>query len=381
MYPTTTEFKAAVVSDHIVVSKAEVWTDDTRLSELDIESGIVQISTASAIRRTCTVNLITNRTSDNLVPDNQFDLLTPFGNELHLFRGIKFDDGSTEYIPLGVFVITEVNVSDTNDGVTIEVNGEDRSLIVSRNKWTSPYQVASAALETAITALLVNRYPEAKTSFPTTNVTINQVVLGVEKDNDPWQDAVELCQLVGYDLFFDATGVAIMKQFPTLEGTAAVATFIEGEGTTVLSLNRNISTKETYNGVIYYVEGTNVSTPIRVEVWDEDSSSPTYRYGKFGQVPIFVDSNVLSTSAQAITAATLLLNTYIGAQENINWEGIVNPALDVQDIVYVKSNGSKVDRLVILDSLTIPLSPTESMSASARTVRLVAAGETVLVGE
>lgn len=377
MFPTSAEFRTAIQTSHTVVSKAEIWNTDQKLAEIDIESGTVEISTSNAIRRTCKVNLITDRTSDNLVPDNQFDLLNPFGNEIRLYRGVRFSSGTDEYVPLGVFVITDVSISDTNDGVSIEVSGEDRSLIVSRNKWTSPYQLVTGTLESSITALLTNRYPEVVTSFPTTNVTINQVILGAENDNDPWKDAVEICELVGFDLFFDATGIVTMKQFPTLDGTSPIATFVEGEGTTVTSLNRSISTKETYNGVIYYVEGSNVSTPIRVEVWDEDSSSPTYRYGKFGQVPTFVNTNLVSTSAAAIIAATLLLNTYIGAQETINWEGLVNPALDVQDIVYVKSVGAKVDRIVILDNLTIPLSPNEVMSAAARTVRLVEANESI----
>jgi hypothetical protein len=378
MFPTSANFRTAISTNHIVISKAEIWNTDQKLAEIDIESGTVEISTTNAIRRTCKVNLVTDRTTNNLVPDNQFDLLNPFGNEIRLYRGVRFADGTDEYVPLGVFVITDVSISDTNEGVFIEVSGEDRSLIISRNKWTSPYQLVTGTLESSITALLANRYPEVVTSFPTTNVTINQVILGVENDNDPWKDAVEICELVGFDLFFDATGVVTMKQFPTLDGTSPIATFIEGEGTTVTSLNRSISTKETFNGVIYYVEGSNVSTPIRVEVWDEDSSSPTYRYGKFGQVPTFVTTNLLSTSSAAITAATLLLNTYIGAQETINWEGLVNPALDVQDIVYVKSVGAKVDRIVILDNLTIPLSPNEVMSATARTVRLVEANETII---
>jgi hypothetical protein len=377
MFPTSADFRTAISANHIVVSKAEIWSVDQKLAEIDIESGTVEISTSNAIRRTCSVNLITDRTNNNLVPNNQFDLLNPFGNEIRLYRGVRFQDGTDEYVPLGVFVITDVSISDTNDGVSIEVSGEDRSLIVSRNKWTSPYQLVSGTLESSITALLLNRYPEAVTSFPTTNVTINQVILGAENDNDPWKDAVEICELVGFDLFFDATGIVTMKQFPTLDGTSPIATFVEGEGTTVTSLNRSISTKETYNGVIYYVEGSNVSTPIRVEVWDEDSGSPTYRFGKFGQVPTFINTNLVSTSAAAITAATLLLNTYIGAQETINWEGLVNPALDVQDIVYVKSIGAKVDRIVILDNLSIPLSPSETMSAAARTVRLVDADESV----
>lgn len=377
MFPTSANFRTAISTNHIVVSKAEIWSVDQKLAEIDVESGTVEISTSNAIRRTCTVNLITDRTNNNLVPDNQFDLLNPFGNEIRLYRGVRFQDGTDEYVPLGVFVITDVSISDSNDGVSIELSGEDRSLIVSRNKWTSPYQLATGTLESSITALLLNRYPEVVTSFPTTNVTINQVILGAENNNDPWKDAVEICELVGFDLFFDATGTVTMRQFPTLDGTSPVATFIEGEGTTITSLNRSISTKETYNGVIYYVEGSNVSTPIRIEVWDEDSGSPTYRYGKFGQVPTFVSTNLLSTSAAAITAATLLLNTYIGAQETINWEGLVNPALDVQDIVYVKSIGAKVDRIVILDNLSIPLSPNEVMSAAARTVRLVDADESI----
>jgi len=376
MYPTSDEFREAIATSHIAVSKAEVWSGENRLyEELYIESGTVEVNTSSAVRRTCQVTLITDRTDENLVPDNQFDLLTPFGNELRLYRGVEFNDGTREYVPLGVFVITDVNISDKNEGVIIELTGEDRALIISRNKWTSPFQVTSGALETAIENLLENRYPGVIVALPTTNVTVNQIILGTEKDNDPWQDAVELCQLVGFDLFFDPTGTVVMKQFPTLDGTSPIATFVEGSGTTVTALNRNLSTKETFNGVIYYVEGTNVSSPIRVEVWDEDPSSPTYRYGKFGQVPTFVDSNVLSSSAAAITAATLLLNTYIGAQEKINWEGIVNPALDVQDIVYVKTEGAKVDRIVILDSLSIPLSSTEPMTATARTVRLVSSGE------
>jgi hypothetical protein len=146
-------------------------------------------------------------------------------------------------------------------------------------------------------------------------------------------------------------------------------------------LNRTISTRETYNGVIYIIEGAEVPVPIRVEVFDEDSTSPTYRFGKFGEVPIFVNSNLLRTEAEAIIAASSLLNLYIGAQETISWNSLVDPTLDVQDVVYIKAEGAKVDRVVIIDSLSIPLTPEASMSAVARTVRVVATGEEVVIGQ
>lgn len=380
MYPSSAAFKAEVRTDHIAVSKAEVWASDQKLQEINISDGNVKIDSGSAVRRTCDVTLTTGRESDNLVPDSDFDLLTPFGNELRLYRGVQYADGTKEYVPLGVFVITDVAISDTNEGVEIKLLGEDRSIRVSRAKWTQPYQMTSGTLEASLSALLKSRFPDAEISFPTTNVTVNQVLLGAENDNDPWKDAVEIAELVGFDLFFDQNGVVQMKQFPTLDGSVVVALFTEGQGTTITQLNRTISTKQTYNGVIYTIEGSDVATPIRVEAWDEDSSSPTYRFGVFGEVPAFVTTSLLATESEAVRAAASLLNTYIGSQEVVNWDSLVDPSLDVQDVVYVKSNGAKVDRLVIIDSLTIPLKPESSMQADARTVRVVTVGEEVIVG-
>ena len=380
MYASSAALKTAILTDHIVISKAEVWASDQKLQEINISEGTVQVDARSAVRRTCEITLITDRETTNLVPDNDFDLLTPFGNELRLYRGVQYSNGTEEYVPLGVFVIIEVAISDTNDGVKIQLKGEDRSIRISRAKFTAPYQMVAGTLESSLTALLQNRYPDVETAFPTTNVSITNIVLGTEQDNDPWKDAVEIAELVGFDLYFDQNGVARMNQFPTLDGSVVVATFVEGDGTTVTSLNRTISTKSTYNGVIYTIEGTEVATPIRVEVWDEDPASPTYRFGVFGEVPVFIETSLVATQAEAISAAISLLNIYVGSQEVINWESLVDPTLDAQDVVYVKSNGSKVDRLVIIDSIDIPLTPQGSMSANARTVRVVATGEQVLIG-
>ena len=380
MYPTSAAFKTAVNADHVVIAKAEVWSLDRKLIDLEIDTGKVTVSTSNAVRRSCEVHLTTDRTITNLVPDNGFDFLAPFGNQLKLYRGIEFADGTQEYIPLGVFVITEVAIGDTNEGVSMTIRGEDKSIIISRNKWTSTYQMTTGTLELSLTNLLQNRYPDIETNFPVTNVTVNQVILGADGNVDPWNDAVMIAQLVGFDLFFDVNGICVMKQFPTLDAATVVATYKEGNGTTITKLDRTISTKETYNGVIYTVEGTQVTTPIRIEVWDEDTTSPTYRYGVFGSVPTFITTNLISTSIEAIKAATLLLNNYIGQQEQIRFDSIVDPSLDVNDVIYVKSVGAKVDRTVIIDAMEIPLTYTGSLGVETRVVRVVGANEIVAIG-
>ena len=380
MYPTSANFKSAIRTNHVVVSKAEVWNQDSKILDLEIDSGNVTIDVNSLTRRTCSVRLITDRTANNLVPDTGFDAITPFGNELRLYRGVRYTDGTEEYVPLGVFVMTDVKISDNGDGVLIEITGEDKSLLISRAKYTQIYKMVPGTLEASLTALLQDRYPDIETNFPTTNVSVQQIILGVNTDNNPWRDAVDIASLVGYDLFFDVNGVATMKQFPSLDGSAVVATYQEGQNTSIMAIDRTMSTKETYNGVIYTVQGSQISVPVRVEAWDEDSTSPTYRYGVFGEAPIFVNSNVIATTTEATQAAILLLNKYIGAQEQITWNAIVDPSLDANDVVYIHSIGSKVDRLVIIDSLSMPLSPKDVLSAQARVVRVVDANEIVTVG-
>ena len=380
MYAASASFKSAIVADHVVVAKAEVWNQDQKLITLEIDKGSVKVDAKSAVRRTCSVHLVTDRTTANLVPDTGFDTLTPFGNELRLYRGVQYYDGTEEYVPLGVFIITDINIQDSNEGVDISVEGEDRSLKISRNKWLEPYQVTSGSLEDAIEDLLKDRFDDVETNFPVTNVTINQVVLGAENENDPWKDAVELCELVGFDLFFDPNGIVVMRQFPSLDGSVVVASYVEGENNTITSISRNISSKETFNGVIYILEGSDVPTPIRVEAWDEDTTSPTYRFGVFGEAPTFVTSNLLQTSDEALKAAYSLLNRFIGAQESIGWNALVDPSLDANDVVYIRNTGAKVDRVVIIDSLEIPLAPEDAMTADARVVRVVDANEIVQVG-
>jgi len=52
MYPSSAAFKAAVLTDHVVVSKAEVWASDQKLREIDIADGTVTVDSSSAVRRT-----------------------------------------------------------------------------------------------------------------------------------------------------------------------------------------------------------------------------------------------------------------------------------------------------------------------------------------
>lgn len=369
MYATSAAYRAAVRTSHTAIAAAEVWQGSQKVLDLDVESGSVNVSTRSAVRRTCDVTLKVDRADNGLVPSSAFDLLTPFGNELRLYRGVQFSDGSRELVPLGVFVITQVQIEEAVDGITIQVSGADRSIKVSRNVWLGPYQVAAGPLSTALTDLLQGRWPAIQLAFDSVSVSIEQQVFGQQSGSDPWKDAVALAEVAGYDLYFDVLGRCVLRSLPEGSAASVAATYTDDD--VLLSVSRTDSTADTFNGIVYIVESSWLLTPFRVEVWDDDPASPTYRYGSFGEVPKIVSQSAVTDLNAAGTAAVALLTQSLGMTQSVSWTTIVDAALDVNDVVQVTTAGSKVNRILIIDELRIPLEPTDSMSASARTIRVL----------
>jgi len=369
MYPTSDDFRTEVRKSHVAIAKAEIWRGSQKVLDLDVAEGNVSVNVGQASRRSCQVILSVSRSSNSLVPSTAADAITPFGNELRLYRGVRFANGTDELVPLGVFVMTSVSFEEVASGVRITISGVDRSIKVARNLWLGPYQVTSGPLTTALTSLLQNRWPAVELSFPTIDVDVEQQVLGQESGSDPWKDAVYLAEIAGYDLFFDQTGVCVLQAFPSADSASVVASFSDSD--VLVRVSRQDTTDNTYNGVVYIVESSWLLTPFRVEVWDDDPASPTYRYGSFGEVPRVVSQSAITDTNAATSAAAALLAKGLGLAQNVSWEAVVDPALDVNDVVLVNNVGTKTERVMIIDQLTIPLGPSSGMTAAARTVRVV----------
>lgn len=344
-----------------------------------------------------------------IVPDTPFSALAPFGNEIRLWRGIRvrrqvaddttygelaasyasyaamaaavanyaalnvattLEEEVDEYVPLGVFLITSVDVNTSGGGTTVTVNGSDRSLRVARARWTQPYTVDSGTnVETAVGDLLADRWTNVETDFSSTDETLNRAVFGLETENDPWKDARKLAQAGGLDVYFDPDGIARLEPIEDYETATPEETYLEDDEAMVLDLSRSLTNEGTYNGVIATGEGSEASATYRAEVWDDDPESPTYRYGPFGEVPLFFSSPLLTSDEQATKAAATILAKKKGTQEAVSWTQVVDPSLDVGDVIRVVNASTKVDRLMVLDRISIPLAPAAAMTAVARTIR------------
>lgn len=370
MYPVSSAFLSKIRTTHVAPIRVELWdtVNNEQIATLQPNSGTITVDSRRAIRRQCSLTFVDY--DGTLTPENSKSPLVPYNRELRIYRGATLGDGTDEMVPLGVFIITDVSIADRPNKIEISVEGSDRSLRIARAKWADNkfYIASGTAKETAIANILTDRWPSVQYQFPATGQTTAIIYPTLDTSSDPWRQALKIAESAAMDLYFDVDGVCKMRTIPDLDTSTAIIAYEDGDEAVLTSLDRSLSTIETFNGVIYTGEGSNLALGIIGSAWDENSASPTYRY-TYGDAPMFKSSPTILTLAEANAAAAAELRKVIGATEKIEWGQIVNPAHDVFDVVQITRGVSKVDAVVMLDSISIPLEPSGEMKAVARTRR------------
>ena len=371
MYPVSASFKETILKSHVTKTKVEIFDmkNDTIISTASPISGEVTIDNRRSVRRECTLEFIDK--DGTLTPQNNISsILLPYNREVKIYRGVVFADGTEELVPLGVFVITSVDISDTSQGVKISVKGSDRSLLLARAKFTNHefFIEDGTAKETAIANMLKFRYPKVKTIFPATGQVTTLLYPTLDQSSDPWRESLKIAESASMDLYFDENGTARMRPIPDPDLGTTVATYTDGADSILLQINRSLSIDESYNGVIFTGEGTNLSIGVIGEAFDDNPASPTYRK-TYGEVVKFMSSPTVLTVAEATEAAKAELKKVLGSTEKITWDQIVNPAHDVYDLVKITRSEIGVDKVLTLDAISIPLAASGTMNAIGRSRR------------
>lgn len=334
-------------------------SDGTTLWATD---GGVEMDSRRGITRTATLTLIA---TDTLTLDAVYALVMTPTVEVTIHRGV-YVNGVPEYVPLGVFSTDSATLGKD----TISWSGSDRAKKISRARFTDLFTVYATSttpvpLASAGEALLTSRWSFTQVDFSgVTDVLETPVYFEAGGSSDPWAKARDLFADFGYDLHFDGSGVAVATVVPDPATVPAAYDFGTDATNIVLAGNTSGTFDNTYNGVSVSGEGSNVDTPVRGTVWDDDPASPTYYQGGYGQVPMFHSTPNLKTQAACEKAARSLLARVKGRTQQLSITTIVNPALEPLDVVTATVNG-KQSRFVI-DKLKVPLKVSEAMSIQAR---------------
>jgi hypothetical protein len=297
------------------------------------------------------------------------------------------DNLSYELVPLGVFRIVETNMSEDTDGnVTIEVTGSDISSNIAKNSWTSPVTVwtsvynvpvpkhkvtaktaknptpqpapipeqhyVAQTVQEAIKLLINDRWGQGKKSVfgqPQFNfsgvadhplarpIIMGSTTVSTSGSNSPWTDITGLASSLGAELYIDATGAFTLRPLPDPNTIPPVWDYFDGDGGMLTNASRKMDSSKAVNYVIATGENTGAKTPLLAKAVDADPSSPTYFMGEFGRVVGREPGRKrLTTQAQVQNAADTYLNWFVGGEESVNIEGVVNPALDTGDVIRVR---------------------------------------------
>lgn len=351
-------------NSHTVVTKADLLVDGVVIyPDLPVTAGSVTVDSTAQFLRSASVSLID--VYGDLVPDSPFRSLTPYGTELKLYRGARLLDGTDETVALGVFRLSKTSIKDVA-GARIDVAAMDRSRTISRNKWTTTWNVAAGTnVADAIIAIVQDRLPGVEMSITATDHVTPK--LSYDPQADPWVDAVQtLATGIGFDAYFDVDGVFTLEPAIDPAAQSPVLYLVEGPTNIVTELDTDFDDDPGYNGVIVTGESTGNAAPARGEAWDDNPASPTYYLGRYGRVPNFVTSKVVTTNAQAVAMASGLLLRELGVTVQRQITMVPNPALETGDVLHLTRAASKVDENVVVQSYQLPLTVAGLMSVTTK---------------
>lgn len=360
---STARFQTDILASHRALVEAVILDTTGAETPIGVLDGTVTLDQNAAIRGRCDLTVVDDG-SLGLIPADTGSLLAPYGNEIRISRGILYPDGTSELISLGVFRIEESDVNASSDAVQIRISGLDRAARIIDARFEDPYQVSAGVnYVTALESVLTDAWPDIVTDFPTTTLVTPALV--AQEGDDRWQFAQDMATSLGMELYFDGDGVCVLR--PSV-ASAAVASVVEGEGGALLEAGRSWTREGSFNAVIATGENTGLTTPARGVARDENPLSPTYYYGPFGKVPRFYSSSFLTTDAQAVDAAAALLSKELGTTQQVSFGALVLPQLEPSDTVRITREQTSIDEDHIIDSLTLPLAATGSMSGQTRTL-------------
>lgn len=338
---------------------------------LPIHDGTITIDGRQAQRRSCTISLADpDRTLTPAAADDLLSLLS--GNEIRPWWGVRYPDGSEEWAPLGSYRI-RANPATTT---ALTVTGDDPSRAIAANGWLYPHPIpANTALEDALAGILRDRAPglDLDLDLGQTGILVPATTLGLEGSADPWQDATELAADHGYVLWIDQARTARLEPAVDVLTATPVLELTEDEQGLILDgAGKDWDDSDAFNGGLVVGESSD-STPVQVEVWDDDPASPTYAFGPYGRRPWPTITTPQATTVEAVTRVGLAeIAKRRGAAQVLTLPVIPDGSWDADMPIRVWASGLRVSaQVAVVEAITLPLTVAGGpMQVRARTAQV-----------
>ncbi len=375
MRPVSDRWNATVRGSHQAVFEAravEPGQDgvDPDGVVIPLDSGRVDFDADSDILGSCEITV----SDPALFPTDPGDALAPFGNELWLRRGIAYGGGAVEWVSLGYFRIRSVEQDDAR-GAPFRVTGSDRMCRLIADALEPASFAAAQTYGEAVESLVTGApfldqapYPYATVEWDDTALRDTNIGRNFYYD-DRWPGLDALLRGIGQIWYWDHRGFLVVKPPPA--ASEPVWDVDSGRNGVLTGLGRGVSDDGVYNAVV--VTGGSPPapadpTPPNAGWYDDDPTSPTWFFGKFGKTTRYVSETAALTVSACSALAQQLLREGLSQPRVLDLSAVPNPALEVYDPVRVRL-GSGIDETHLIRKLSIPLSTDVEMTAETQMTR------------
>ncbi|MGW5402670.1 DUF5047 domain-containing protein, partial [Streptomyces sp. NPDC003952] len=274
MRAVSAAFLSSIRGSHSAIFRARVCSTfqtgaNPDGAEITVLGGDVKASASADIRQTLDL------TTSAAWPRNASDLITPYGNEIYVERGVAFGNGRSEWVGLGYFRIETPEQDEVPDGV-ITLSGSDRMAGIRDAKFLAPRQFVSTMTRASVVDALIREvYPSASISWDDSTLANGPVGRTIIAEDDRLSCLRDLMTSIASVGYFDHRGVFVVKPAPTISGSPVWDIDAGTEGVLV-QMSRSLTREGIYNAVVATGEAGDTAAPARAVVANLDPTSPTY---------------------------------------------------------------------------------------------------------
>lgn len=328
------------------------------------DSGTISVDSSRPVRRNFSFSLF-SKNKEFVFGD---DKLIWIDKRVKVFIGLKLKNGQIEYIPQGVFILSEPEDRNTLDGKVTTITGQDKAWLMSdkRGKMITETTISAGANIATVIKLLAAKVGETLFNFDEVTETVPYEITYQPNDNI-YTAIEELALLAKCQVYYDVYGFLRLKKID----------LNEFDQLPIVWNYKNDGIDRFYAGNIRKMDETNLANHIVVLGGSSQTAVCNYALTVTNQNPLWVDSPysiekigrltyfhndgnpdpLLKTNDECLWRAKYELMRRLGYNENLSLSISPNFLHDVYDVIEITDNENNVEGKYLLESFSIPLNP------------------------
>lgn len=327
--------------------------------------GSISVDSSRSIRRNFTFTLINENNEFTWGESSEIWI----DKRIRLYIGLKLSNGSVEYVPQGVYILTSPSTSHSFNGVYTEVTGQDKAYLMtgSQGQFINQLTIQTGAKITDAIKIIANDVGETLYNFDVITTTVPYEIT-FESGSERWAAIQQLAELAECKIFYDVDGYLRLKKVDLneLQNYSPVWTFdYDSPSETMYAGNvRRLDEGILANDIV--VLGGSGQTAISSYRLTVDSTNPLwtdspYAIQRIGRKTYYHNSgnpdSLITTNDQCKWRAKYELMNRLGYHEKVNLQSAPLYLIEPDDVISVSSSANGVSGRYLIERLDIPISP------------------------